>query len=205
MGRKSLAKQRRAQIIDAFYRCIKRDGLQNASTRRIAEEAGVKPSILHHYFKDRDEMVEELVKRVVDDMTARYAAEISRYKNPKTRFNKGVEFLFGPEMISGDEFGFFYDCWAEARSNERVRDSFTMLYGRFRDAIVNLLIETDKSARLSPAQIKELATMLVAIQDGISIQWDMDRKNVSLKKMTRMTKRLIELYIEDAGRARRAK
>ena len=190
MGRKSLAKQRRAQIIDAFYRCIKRDGLQNASTRRIAEEAGVKPSILHHYFKDRDEMVEELVKRVVDDMTARYAAEISRYKNPKTRFNKGVEFLFGPEMISDDE---------------RARDSFTMLYRRFRDAIVNLLIETDKSARLSPAQIKELATMLVAIQDGISIQWDMDRKNVSLRKMTRMTIRLIELYIEDAGRARRAK
>jgi len=85
-----MAKQRRAQIIDAFYRCIKRDGLQNASTRRIAEEAGVKPSILHHYFKDRDEMIEELVKNVVDDLTTRYSAEISRYKSPKTRFNKGV-------------------------------------------------------------------------------------------------------------------
>lgn len=197
MGRKSLAKERRAQIIDAFYRCIKTHGLHGASTRLIAEEAGVQPSILHHYFKDRDEMIEELVASVVESLSARYLAEIDRHKNPKTRFSKAIDFLFGPEMISDVDFAFFYDCWAEARRNEKVRHSFSKLYGRFRGAIMDLLIETNKSVRLSPAQVKELATMIVAIQDGVSIQWDMDRENVSLKKMSRMTKRLIELYLEE--------
>jgi AcrR family transcriptional regulator len=197
MGRKSLATQRRAQIIEAFYRCITRDGLHNASTRRIAEEAGVQASILHHYFKDRNEMIEELVKDIVSKTTARYTAEIGRCKDPTIRFNKAVDFLFGPDMINDENFGFFYDCWAQAGRNEKVRESFTMLYRRFREAMINLLVETNKSAGLSPAQVKELATMIVAIQDGVSIQWDMDRRNVDLRKMSRMTKRLIKLYVEE--------
>lgn len=196
MGRKSLAKERRAQIIDAFYDCIRKYGLHGASTRRIAEEAGVQPSILHHYFKDRDEMIEELVRTSVDRLTARYQAEIGKFKDPKARFNKGVDFLFGPDMITDVDFAFFYDCWAEARRNEKVSKSFAKLYRRFRVSIIGMLVETNKSAGLSPAKTKELATMIVAIQDGVSIQWDFDPKNVSLKKMSRMTKQLIELYID---------
>ena len=146
-------------------------------------------------------MIEELVKSTVDKIAVRYTAEIERHKNPKTRFNRGIDFLFGPDMINNENFGFFYDCWAQAGRNEKVRESFTMLYRRFREAMINLLVETNKSAGLSPAQVKEIATMVVAIQDGVSIQWDMDRRNVDLKKMSRMTKRLIEIYIEDKKRA----
>lgn len=197
MGRKSLAKERRAQILDAFYLCIKKYGLHGASTRRIAEQAGVQPSILHHYFKDRDEMIEELVANIVENISVRYLVEINRQKNPATRFKKAVDFLFGPEMINDADFGFFYDCWAEAQRNKKVRKSFTKLYHSFRAGIIEILASTNKSAGLSPAQTKELATMIVSIQDGVSIQWDMDRKNVNLKKMARMTKQLIELYIED--------
>lgn len=197
MGRKSLAKERRAQILDAFYRCITKQGLHKASIREIAREAGVQPSILHHYFKDRDEMIEELVKDTVEKISVQYLAEIDRYKDPRVRFNKAVDFLFGPDMINKEGFGFFYDCWAEARRNRKVHGSFTKLYHRFRQAIIHILIETNKSAGLSPAELRELATIVVAIQDGVSIQWDMDQQNVSLKKMIRLTKRLIELYIEE--------
>ncbi len=200
MGRKSLAKERRAQIVEAFYRCITRDGLQKASTRQVAKEAGVQPSILHHYFKDRDEMIEELVRSIVDKIAARYLAEISRHKNPETRFNKAIEFFFGPEMINDEHAGFFYDCWAEAKRNEKVRDSFRKLYLRFREAIIELLIETNMAPGLSSTQMQELASMAIAIQDGVSLQRDMDPENVSLKKMSRLTKRLIELYIDENAR-----
>lgn len=176
---------------------MSRDGLQNASTRSIAKEAGVQPSILHHYFKDRDEMIEELVKDIVDRITEKYLAEMGRYENPKTRFDKAVEFLFGPELINGEHSGLFYDCWAEAKRNDRVRESFAMLYKRFREAIIDLLAETNKSAGLSTAEVKELANMIIAIQDGVSVQWDMDPENVDLKKMARLTKRFVEAYLEE--------
>ncbi|MBI5115543.1 TetR/AcrR family transcriptional regulator [Candidatus Poribacteria bacterium] len=205
MGRKSLKEQRRTQIIEAFSRCVSRKGLQKASIRQIAKEAGVQTSILHHYFKDREEMIEELVKSIVDQAVARYRAEVNRHRNPKTRFNKAFKFLFGPDMINDEHSTFFYDAWVEARENDKVRESFRMLYSRFREGITNLLAETGKSYGLSALELYELATMVVAIQDGVSLQWDMDRGNVSLDRMSRMTKRLIELYIEDKDRGKRGK
>jgi AcrR family transcriptional regulator len=202
VGRKSLATQRREQIIRALNRCISKYGLQNTSIKKIAEEAGVQPGILHHYFKDRDEIVEELVRKIVDEMTASYLAEIGDHSDPETRFKKAVEFMFGPQMVNTEYASFFYDCWAEARRNERIRESFRMLYARFRKAIVDLLVESGKSGRLSRAEIEDLATMVIAIQDGVSLQWETALERVSLPRMTRLTKRFIDLFVEDKERAR---
>lgn len=199
MGRKSLATQRRAQIIDAFYRCVTKNGLQNSSMREIAKEARMQPSMLHHYFKDRDEMIGELVKKIVDDLTARYSKETARYKNPQKRFDKAVEFLFGPEMISDEHAGFFYDSWTEARNNEAVRESYAKLYRRFRQAIIDLLVDTGKASGLSPSEQKELASLVIAIQDGASLQWDLDRDAVPLKRMSQLTKDVIEAYVANRG------
>ncbi len=198
MGRKSLADERRSQIVKALYQCISKHGLQKSTVKRIAQEAGVQSGILHHYFKDRDEIIEEMVDTFVDDISVRYLAEISRCKNPQTRFNRAVDFLFSPYAMSDENTAFFYDCWAEGRRNEKVRRSFTKYYQRFRNGMIRLLTETGKSAGLTSARTKELATMIVAIQDGVSLQWDMDPSNINLKNMSRMTKRLIELYLKDA-------
>ncbi len=203
MGRKSLKEQRRAQIIEAFSRCVAKSGLQRASIREIAKEAGVQTSIIHHYFKDRDDMIEEFVRNIAGEVFARYRSETRRHKNPQTRFNKAFEFLFGPDMINDEHATFFYDSWAEANRNRKVRESFVTLYSRFREAIMTLMVETGKSQGLTPAEIHELATVVIAIQDGISLQWDMDRENVALDRMARLTKRMIELYIEDKDRAKR--
>ncbi len=199
MGRKSLAAQRRAEIIDAFYRCVTMNGLQNSSMREIAKEARMQPSMLHHYFKDRDEMIGELVKKIVDDLTARYSREIERYKNPQRRFDKAVEFLFGPEMVNDEHAGFFYDSWAEARKNETVRESYAKLYRRFRQAIIDLLVDTGKASGLSPSEQKELASLVIAIQDGASLQWDLDRDAVPLRRMSKLTKEVIGAYVLNRG------
>lgn len=66
MGRKSLAPQRREQIIAAFTRCVLKYGLDGSSLERIAEEAGLKRSIIHHYIGNREEVVKALVDTITD-------------------------------------------------------------------------------------------------------------------------------------------
>jgi AcrR family transcriptional regulator len=53
MGRKSMEDERRAQILEGFYTCAVREGLGNASMKKIAVEAGVQTSLLYHYFSNR--------------------------------------------------------------------------------------------------------------------------------------------------------
>jgi AcrR family transcriptional regulator len=204
LGRKSLAKERREQIIRALNRCIAKYGLQNTSIKKIALEAGVQPGILHHYFKDRDEIIEEMVKTIVDEVLAKYLQEIRRYRDPDKRFEKAISFLFGPEMINDEYASFFYDCWAEAKRNPRIRESFNMLYDRFRKAIIDLLVESGKSSGFSPKETRELAAMIMAIQDGVSLQWDMDSERFPLTQLSRLTREMVELYVQKRNSTQKA-
>jgi len=49
--------ERRRWIGLALWRVIERNGMQGASVRHVAEEAGLKPSTLRYYFPDTDAML----------------------------------------------------------------------------------------------------------------------------------------------------
>ena len=70
MGRKSLAAARREEILDAFERCVVKYGLEGSSLEQIADEAGMKRSIIRHYIGNRDELVDQLVERAVGNYRA---------------------------------------------------------------------------------------------------------------------------------------
>ncbi|QLC24272.1 TetR/AcrR family transcriptional regulator [Parasphingopyxis algicola] len=53
----------RDRLIDAAFRVVARDGLDAASVKAIAAEAGVKPGLLHYHFKTKDEVLEAAVER----------------------------------------------------------------------------------------------------------------------------------------------
>lgn len=48
---------RRRQIVDAAWRVIAREGLDQATVRQIAGEAGCSSGVLAHYFKDKDDLL----------------------------------------------------------------------------------------------------------------------------------------------------
>jgi AcrR family transcriptional regulator len=67
MGRRSLAAERKRQILDAFERCVIKYGLESASLDDVAKEAGVSRSIIRHYLGNRDRLFDELVDRITAD------------------------------------------------------------------------------------------------------------------------------------------
>lgn len=53
----------RDRLIDAAFRVVARDGLDAASVKAIAAEAGVQPGLLHYHFKTKDEVLQAAVAR----------------------------------------------------------------------------------------------------------------------------------------------
>ena len=72
MGRPDLTAIRTAEILDAFERCVARFGLEGSSLERVAEEAGMKRSILRHYVGNREDLVQALAERVVSKYRQRF-------------------------------------------------------------------------------------------------------------------------------------
>ena len=61
MGRKSLKEERQKEIVIAFYKVAKKEGIENTSIAKVADMMGVNPSLVMHYFKTKDDLLQALV------------------------------------------------------------------------------------------------------------------------------------------------
>lgn len=196
MGRKSIAKERRTQILEAFYRCTVQNGQVAASIRNIAREAGIQPSMLHHYFQSRDEIVEQAVVYFTDMIFADFHGQMQALSGDGERLARGMEFIFSKGMINTEYTGFFLECCVAARTNENVKNTLSELFKRFRQAIIEHLKNMDGFSSLSETDQQMLGVMIVALHEGIELQWFADPDKIDLNRVLSTTNDLIRAYIK---------
>jgi len=204
-GRKSIAAERRAQILDAFHICAVRKGLERASLREVAEEAGVPVSNLHHFFKNRDEMVSELVKRILGGMLADLRAEVRHSEDPQRRLEHISEFLFSSLTQPLGDGSLYYDLYSLAHRSQTVRQTFRELIRDQRETFFEMLVGTSDISRLSKTEQKDVANIIIALVEGTFYLLYMDGSNVHSKRMAHLTQRFLELYAEERMREKAKK
>ena len=74
--------QRRLEIIQAFFTCVETSGMAGASIRKIAKGADLHPSIVLHYFKNREELIEEAVKVYTDKIFEQFKLKLEKLNQP---------------------------------------------------------------------------------------------------------------------------
>ena len=199
-GRKSIAEERRSQILDAFHKCAVRNGLEKTSLREVAEESDLPPSILFHYFKNRDEMVTELNKQIMTGILEDCRVDAFGAKDPQARFEKAIDFLFTPKAHKLQDGSLYYDLWSLAHRSDVVRQTLKGQVRNQRKEFVRVLTEADQFSGLSSAELKEIANILIAVVEGTFYVLDMDGENVSLKRMARLVRLFLELFAKDRRR-----
>lgn len=73
MPRPSKREERRRQLVTAFEQLLGAHGYEGATVARLAELAGLSPGLVHHYFRDKDELTEELLTHLVGKLRQRLA------------------------------------------------------------------------------------------------------------------------------------
>jgi TetR/AcrR family transcriptional repressor of bet genes len=68
---------RRSDLVRAFWRVVERGGVETASMRMIAAEAGVSLGMLQHYFTDKDEILVVAIRASQDVYRRRVAHELT--------------------------------------------------------------------------------------------------------------------------------
>lgn len=66
MARPSVKAERTAEILDAFERCVARLGIEGTTLERIAEESGLRRSLLRYHIGNREQMVQALADRFIE-------------------------------------------------------------------------------------------------------------------------------------------
>ncbi len=87
MGRKSLAAERRSELVSAYARVLAEHGQTGATIAAIAEEAGMAPSMVHHYFAGKH----ALQSALLDALVGRFRAQLAEPGEPKAGEAKAGE------------------------------------------------------------------------------------------------------------------
>lgn len=77
MGRPSKKEERTEEILQAFQRCVASYGIEGSTLERIAEEAGLKRSLVRHFVGNREELVQKLADRVINQSNQQWAEFIA--------------------------------------------------------------------------------------------------------------------------------
>jgi len=71
--------ERRAEVLEATWRVIATRGLDAATVRQIAKEAGVSSGVLAHYFTDKDDILVQAHRLAYDRVFRRVEEKVGRF------------------------------------------------------------------------------------------------------------------------------
>ncbi|WP_181803767.1 TetR/AcrR family transcriptional regulator [Streptomyces shenzhenensis] len=198
---KSPSRRRRAQratseeLVAAAVRVIGREGVAGATTRKIAEEAGVPQGTVHYWFADKNELLQDVVRTIVERLEKTVAIS-DRPGGGVTVEDLRAGLRAAWAEVSGDDPGTqlgYYELTALALRNPSMRELARQQYGSYRELAARAL--APMLADVEPQRAAALAQFVAVTFDGLALAWLADPEGTHPEQV-------IELLADAVFRAR---
>ncbi len=170
MGRKSLAKVRKAEILDHFYKVLIKEGFEGASIAKIAKHMGTYPGHITHYFKTKEEMLIELVTKLLDSYV-KIVPGWEKIRDPEKRMDHILKTVFSPEWSQIADNRVYYACYYLSLSNREIHTRFKDFYNQFRDILAKevKMYLASGAVKHPDKDPKTIADAIIAIMSGVGL------------------------------------
>jgi AcrR family transcriptional regulator len=165
MGRKSLKPVRQKEMIKAFYKVARKEGLENASIAKVAHVLGVNPSLVMHYFKTKDDLIYGLIEYILERYSLIYNPENGTL-NPTERLKKIVRNLFSRKWNKLIDDGVFYSSFSLIFRDATLKIQFKKLHDELRQLLTNALREAKKENIVEIEDIEKTADLIFIFVEG---------------------------------------
>lgn len=166
MGRKSKADDRRKEILSYFYDVIIDEGFEGASFAKIAKRMDVNPSLLVHYFSNKDAMVLGLIEYVVDTYAAQILPDFSEVADPAERWDDVIDVI---SKIQWDLFinsTVFYSAYTLALRNDEIKQQFMELYQGVRERLQEEVVFASEAGIINIEDPKRASELIIMVMEG---------------------------------------
>ena len=170
MGRKNLAKERREELLDAFERCILNYGLEGASLDQVAEEAGMKRSIIRHYIGNRDELIDALIERITTQIMQQHDST-GLYIEPLALIQAVLDEMFAEEREFNTRDKIIFDILMAAKT--RYPRAKQMLVEMFENLVMGFASDLQRAyPSASPEACNQVAYAILCMSEmHDSLMW----------------------------------
>lgn len=167
MDRKSTPLDRREAVVSAFLTVVAGRGVESASFRTVADEAGVSLGTVQHYFRTRDDLLAATYEEVLRRIRTRLEA-IEGVSDPRQRLRSVLLELLPLDARRHDECVIHLAFAAVAPTRPALQQIQTAALGELHEVLAQLVV----AAGAEPGNTEEatrLARTLAATADGLAL------------------------------------
>ncbi len=158
---------RRLSLIEACARVLARAGAAGTSVRAVAQEAGVSPGLVGHYFGSIDAAVTATYVHVEAQVSAALDAALAGAgDDPRARLDAYVTASFAPPIASGELLATWIAFWSLVRSRSDIARQHDDQYAQFRARLEGLLA----ACGLRASDLRRAAIAVTALVDGLWLE-----------------------------------
>ncbi|WP_348787072.1 TetR/AcrR family transcriptional regulator [Leifsonia sp. NPDC080035] len=161
--------QRRSDIIDVTWGLIVKGGLEAATMREIAAEAGFANGALKHYFPGKDEIIQGTYERALGMVSS----SVDQSVDGKTGLDALRAILYAtapltPESITAGRV--LMSFWERALSNEELHESYRKHLVAWRSGLATYIAQARAAGEIvTDTPDEQLVDEIVVVNAGANI------------------------------------
>jgi AcrR family transcriptional regulator len=186
---------RKDQVIKATERCIVEKGYANMSVKDISAEANVSTGIIYHYFKNKEDLLLQVIKESFRKSHERVMETVEPLDNFEEKLMKHIENINRVSMDNPDFYTVLLNYLGQAKNNPEINRIIAKFFRNLRSYVSQYMKDGVELGRLKPGKAKYLPALTIALGMGIGLQWIIDPDSFDIVDIEKSYKEIIESYI----------
>jgi AcrR family transcriptional regulator len=187
--------QQRLQLAEAAIRVIERSGIQGATVRAVAREAGVSRGLFAHYFQNHRELIGAAMTAMVRECLSYVRGKRARSTDGFAGVQTFLEALSSIEPSDKVSSVAMLRLWAESAIDPELRHLMAKSYVELHRGALQVVEEGMKRGEIDASlEPTEVADLLVTLGDGLCIARTLRLKHMNrnrVKQLEQLTSSLL--------------
>jgi len=178
MARKSIIEDiRKDQIIQSAIDALASVGYTKTTLDQIAETADISRGVITYYFKSKDQLISEVMRRMLTEQKEIIMGRVDRAASPREKL---AEYI-GASIDHMKSDRTHYEAQVELWSNLEYKKEFNQkIYRGCIEVVTKILKEGIEAGVFRDMDVQNAAVLIQGSIDGIMIQWVFNEDSVDL-------------------------
>jgi AcrR family transcriptional regulator len=195
--KKRVRRDRTNEILEAATKLLAKYGFQGATLARVAEEVGLtEPGVLH-YFPSKVHLLQGVLEYHEQKELENYGEMLTQErKNPAELFGLIEGLVEENEKVPALIQLFTVLVSESIRSDHPSHDYFVERYRQAREMYIAEFLKLSEFDLRPDADLNELVVLIMAVMDGLQIQWLLDPEKVDMPATFKFFSKMLVAYLE---------
>lgn len=198
---RKLPEDRRKALIDATLKCLSREGQDGLSVRKISKEAGISISLINYHYASKEDLVAQAYETLSSVLLNSLKVAVAQARGgPRDQLSALITAIFAEPTLDPGTLKCWLVFWGMIDNSRALRDVHDRNYSEYRRFVESILGRLADEQRMALLDIRLATIGLLAIVDGLWIEWCVNPDSFTVQEATRLCEAWIDALVIGGNR-----